>query len=65
MADTKHPEHAHLKDLYGANSDPSTPPADKLRFDVLRVANRWKPKNSDPLISEGQATANAARHVPE
>ena len=44
MADTNHPEHAHLKEWHGGSFDPSTPPADELRFEVLRLAKRWKPK---------------------
>jgi hypothetical protein len=44
MADPKHPEHASLKEWYGGAFDPSTPPADELRFEVLRLAKRWKAK---------------------
>ena len=46
MADTNHPEHTHLREWNGGSFDPSTPPADELRFDVLRLAKRWKPKNA-------------------
>jgi hypothetical protein len=46
MANPKHPEHAHLKEWYGASFDPNTPPADELRFEVLRLAKRWKPKKT-------------------
>lgn len=40
MADPKHPEHANLKEWYGGSFDPSTPPADELRLEVLRLAKR-------------------------
>ena len=46
MADPKHPEHAHLKEWYGGSFDPKTPPSDELRFEVLRLAKRWKPKKA-------------------
>lgn len=46
MADPKHPEHAHLKEWFGGSFDPITPPADELRFEVLRLAKRWKPKKT-------------------
>jgi hypothetical protein len=46
MADPKHPEHAHLKEWFGGSFDPITPPADELRFEVLRLAKRWKPKET-------------------
>ena len=46
MADTKHPEHENLKEWYGGAFDPSTPPADELRFEVLKLAKRWKPKKT-------------------
>jgi len=44
MADPKHPEHADLKDWYGGPFDPDTPESDELRFDVLKLARRWKPR---------------------
>lgn len=46
MADPKHSEHAHLKEWFGGSFDPITPPADELRFKVLRLAKRWKPKKT-------------------
>lgn len=46
MADPEHPEHLHLKEWYGGSFDPGTPPADKLRFEVLKLAKRWKPKKT-------------------
>jgi hypothetical protein len=46
MADPKHPEHAHFKEWFGGSFDPITPPADELRFEVLRLAKRWKPKKT-------------------
>lgn len=46
MADPKHPEHAHLKDWYGGNFDPKIPDSDEHRFEVLRLAKRWKPKKA-------------------
>jgi hypothetical protein len=46
MAAPKHPEHAHLKEWFGGSFDPITPPADELRFEVLRLAKRWKPKET-------------------
>ncbi|MCK8462808.1 plasmid pRiA4b ORF-3 family protein [Aliiroseovarius sp. S1339] len=46
MANPKHPEHANLKEWYGGSFDPSTPPADELRFEVLKLAKRWKPKKT-------------------
>jgi hypothetical protein len=45
-ADPKHPEHAHLKDWYGGNFDPKIPDSDEHRFEVLRLAKRWKPKKA-------------------
>jgi len=44
MADPKHLEHANLKEWYGGSFDPNKPPADELRFEVLRLAKRWTPK---------------------
>jgi len=44
MADPKHPEHRDLKDWYGGNFDPNEPESDELRFEVLKLAKRWKPK---------------------
>jgi hypothetical protein len=44
MTNPKHPEHAHLKEWYGGPFDPEIPAADELRFEVLRLAKRWKPK---------------------
>ena len=44
MANPKHPEHTHLKEWYGGAFDPKTPDTDELRFEVLRLAKRWKPK---------------------
>jgi hypothetical protein len=44
MADPKHREHHHLKEWYGGSFDPSTPPADELRLEVLKLTKRWKPK---------------------
>lgn len=44
MGDPKHPDHAHLKDWYGDDFDPNAPPVDELRFQVLKLAKRWKPK---------------------
>ncbi|MEQ9586367.1 MAG: plasmid pRiA4b ORF-3 family protein [Parvibaculaceae bacterium] len=46
MANPKHPEHANLKEWYGGPFDPSTPPADELRLEVLKLAKRWKPKKT-------------------
>jgi len=46
MADPKHPEHAHLKEWYGGTFDPKTTPTDELRFEVLRLARRLKPKKA-------------------
>ncbi len=46
MADPTHPEHADLKEWHGGAFDPKTPPADELRFEVLRLAKRWKPKKA-------------------
>lgn len=46
MADSKHPEHRNLKEWYGGSFDPNTPPKDELRFAVLKLAKRWKPKKT-------------------
>lgn len=46
MADPKHPEHVRLKEWYGVSFDPATAPADELRFEVLKLAKRWKPKTT-------------------
>tara|TARA_R110002094_G_scaffold210773_1_gene181182 strand:+ start:880 stop:1455 length:576 start_codon:yes stop_codon:yes gene_type:complete len=46
MADPKHPEHAHLKEWYGGTFDPNIPDSDEHRFEVLRIAKRWKPKKA-------------------
>ena len=46
MADPKHPENAHLKEWYGGPFDAKTPPVDELRFEVLRLAKRWKPNKT-------------------
>jgi len=46
MAKPKHPEHENLKEWYGGPFAPSTPPADELRFEVLKLAKRWKPKKT-------------------
>jgi hypothetical protein len=46
MADPKHPEHENLKEWYSGVFDTSSPPADELRFEVLRLAKRWKPKKT-------------------
>ena len=46
MADPKHPEHATLKDWYGGTFDPKNPDSDEHRFEVLRLAKRWKPKKA-------------------
>jgi hypothetical protein len=43
MADTKDPEHPHRKERYGRNFNPSNPPADAPRFDVLKRAKCRKP----------------------
>ncbi|MGJ8535341.1 MAG: hypothetical protein ACSHYC_24385 [Alphaproteobacteria bacterium] len=42
----KHIEHVHLKERYGGSFDPTTPPADEMRFEVLKLAKRWKPKKT-------------------
>jgi hypothetical protein len=44
MADSAHPEHLHLKEWHGGLFDAGTPPADELRFEVLKLAKSWKPK---------------------
>jgi hypothetical protein len=44
MADTKHPEHDHLKDWYGGTFDPDQPETDELKLEVLKLAKRWKPR---------------------
>ncbi len=46
MANPKHPEHANLIEWYSGPFDPNTPPADELRFEVLRLAKRWKSKKA-------------------
>ena len=46
MADPKHPKHRELKDWYGGTFDSNTPPADELRFEVLKLAKRWKSKKT-------------------
>ena len=46
MTNPKHPEHVNLKEWYGGSFDPSTPPVDELRFAVLKLAKRWKPKKT-------------------
>ena len=46
MADPKHPEHENLNEWYGRAFAPSTPAADELRFEVLKLAKRWKPKKA-------------------
>jgi hypothetical protein len=43
MADPEHAEHQHLKEWFGGSFDPGTPPVDELRFEVLKLAKRWKP----------------------
>ena len=45
MGDPTHPEHADLKTWYGGDFDPNAPDSDELRFEVLKLAKRWKPKN--------------------
>jgi hypothetical protein len=57
MANPKHPEHANLKEWYGGSFDPSTPPADELRFEVLKLAKRWKTKNTIKRTTWPQRTA--------
>lgn len=44
IADPKHPEHEHLKDWYGADFDPKAPETDELKFEVLKLAKKWKPR---------------------
>lgn len=44
MADSSDPEHDGLKTWCGGSFDPNTPPVDELRFEVLKLAKRWKPK---------------------
>ena len=46
VANPKHPEHAHLTERYGDTFDPNTPDTDELRFEVLKLAKRWKPKKA-------------------
>lgn len=46
MANPRHPEHLHLKEWNGGPFDPDIPPADELRFEVCRLAKRWKPKKT-------------------
>ncbi len=46
MADPKRTEHNDLKEWYGGNFGPITPDADELRFQVLKLAKRWKPKKA-------------------
>ncbi|MEP1695070.1 MAG: plasmid pRiA4b ORF-3 family protein [Paracoccaceae bacterium] len=46
MTNPKHPEHAHLKEWHGGPFDPEIPAVDELRFEVLRLAKRWKPKTA-------------------
>jgi hypothetical protein len=42
MADTKHPEHKNVKDWYGDIFDLKNPEIDKLKLDVLKLANKRK-----------------------
>lgn len=42
--DPEHEEHDHLADWYGGPFDPNVPDADELRLDVLKLANKWKPR---------------------
>jgi hypothetical protein len=46
MSNPKHPDYAHLKEWYGGSFDPNTPPADALRFEVFKLAKRWKHKEA-------------------
>jgi Plasmid pRiA4b ORF-3-like protein len=43
MADSKHPEHTHLKDWYESIFDPVQPQTDELKLEVLKLAKKWKP----------------------
>lgn len=46
MINPKHSEYGYLMEWHGGPFDPNTPPADELRFEVLRLAKRWKPKKA-------------------
>lgn len=44
LADPKAPEYAELLAWHGGPFDPTVPPADELRLDVLKLAKEWKPR---------------------
>ena len=44
LADPKHPEHEELKQWHGSDFDPQMPNKDALSFEVLKLAQKWKPK---------------------
>ncbi len=44
IADPDHPEHDDLTDCYGESFDPVQPGTDDLKLEVLKLAERWKPK---------------------
>ncbi len=46
IADPGHPEHENLTEWVGGPFDPHVPDADDLRFEVLRLAKKWKPRKS-------------------
>jgi hypothetical protein len=46
MADRKHPEHEHLKEWHGGTFNPDQPETDELKFEVFKLAKRWKPRKS-------------------
>lgn len=44
IADPDHPERDDMIAWHGEPFDPATPPADELRFEVLRLGKKWKPR---------------------
>lgn len=44
LANPDDPEHAETLDWHGGSFNPAIPPADELRLDVLKLAQKWKPR---------------------
>ena len=44
MVDPQHPEHADMLRWYGSPFDPLVADQDELRFEVLKLARKWRPK---------------------
>lgn len=44
LANPDDPEHDETLEWHGGPFDPTIPPADELRLDVLKLAKKWKPR---------------------